>query len=323
MRGPAALLLFFLSSWSLSAAAAEESTARAAARELGGQGVAAYKRDAYAEAHDKLERAYEVVRVPSLGLWSARALMKLGRWVEASERYVEVTRLETSSGNQAIQEKAKKDAAAELAELKPRIPGFELTLTGVRRQDVTLELDGNALPPALVGTRIPIDPGPHRLLVRYADQQQEKSFTAAERQVVPIAMQFREAAPAEAKPASVLSASSPAASPVDSGGQTQRTIGWVAVGVGSAGLAVGAVVGVLAMSQHSSLEGSCKDGSCWPSTANEVDSYNTKRSISTGAFIAGGVIAATGVVLVLSAPREPRSVSLVIGPSAVALRGTL
>jgi hypothetical protein len=323
MRGRAALLLLLLSSLPVSTAAAEDSQARAAARELGGQGVAAYKREAYAEALDKLERAYEVVHVPSLGLWSARALLKLGRWVEASERYVEVTRLDTSRGNQAIQEKAKKDAETELAALKPRVPGLELTVAGVPRQDVTIELDGKALPAALLGTRIPIDPGPHRLQVRYADQQQEKSFTADERQVVPISMQFREVAPAEAKPLGNLAASPPAALPVDSGGSTQRTIGWVAVAVGSGGVVVGGVVGALAMNQHSSLESSCQSGSCWPSTASEVNSYNAKRSISAGAFIAGGVIAATGVVLVLSAPREPRSVSLVIGPSAVALRGSL
>jgi hypothetical protein len=325
MRGPVALVLLFLVSFPVSAVA-EDSKARAAARDLGGQGVLAYKREAYPEALDKLQRAYEVVRVPSLGLWSARALSKLGRWVEASERYVEVTRLDASSGNPAIQEKAKKDAQAELAELRPRIPALELTVAGVPRQDVTIQLDGATLPPALLGTRIPIDPGQHLLEVRYADQAQKKSFVANERQVVPISMQFREVAPAQAKPDSALpaaAASSSSPPQVDTGGRAQRTVGWVAVGVGSAGVAVGAVAGLLAMNQHGELEGACQNGSCWPDKADQVDSYNTKRSISSVAFIAGGVIGLTGVVLVLSAPREPREVSLVIGPRSVVLQGAL
>jgi hypothetical protein len=328
MRGRVALVvLVFLSSFPVPAVA-EDSKARAAARELGGQGVTAYKREAYPEALDKLQRAYEVVRVPSLGLWSARALNKLGRWVEASERYVEVTRLDASSGNPAIQEKAKKDAQAELAELRARIPALELTVAGVARQDVTILLDGGTLPPALLGTRVPIDPGPHRLEVRYAEQLQEKSFVATERQVVPISMQFREVVPKQAERESALPVAgtgSPASSQpgVDSGGGTQRAVGWVAVGVGSAGVVVGAVAGLLAMNQRGELEGACQNGSCWPDKADQVDSYNTKRSLSSAAFIAGGVIGLTGVVLVLSAPREPHSVSLRIGPRAVVLQGAL
>ena len=72
--------------------------------QLGYEGVAAYQKGDYVSARDKLERAYRVVRAPSLGLWSARALEKSGKLVEASERYLEVTRLEVKAGEAAVQQ---------------------------------------------------------------------------------------------------------------------------------------------------------------------------------------------------------------------------
>ena len=49
-----------------------ETSARAA-RQLGNEGIELYERGDYAGALDRLQRAYRVVKVPTLGLWSARA----------------------------------------------------------------------------------------------------------------------------------------------------------------------------------------------------------------------------------------------------------
>src|SRR5882724_10278109 len=63
---------------------------RAAARKLGTAGVESYQSGQFQVASEKLEKAYRMLQVPSLGLWSARALVKLGHLVEAQERYVKV-----------------------------------------------------------------------------------------------------------------------------------------------------------------------------------------------------------------------------------------
>src|SRR5882724_7468657 len=97
---------------------------RAAARALGNQGVQAYAAHDYAGALDKLDRAYHSLPVPSLGLWSARALAQTGKLVAASERYLEVARLEVKGGDLAIQQQAKADAASDRAALMPRIPNL-------------------------------------------------------------------------------------------------------------------------------------------------------------------------------------------------------
>ena len=57
-------------------AAADEadSATRDAARGLGLSGVEAYQAGDYDVASNRLEKAYSLINVPSLGLWSARAL---------------------------------------------------------------------------------------------------------------------------------------------------------------------------------------------------------------------------------------------------------
>src|SRR5688572_21582724 len=91
----------------------QSDTTRAAARDLGAEGVEAFQAGNFQAASDKLARAYEILRVPSLGLWSARALAKVGKLVEASERYLDVTRLDASKGDTAVQRQAQTDAAVE------------------------------------------------------------------------------------------------------------------------------------------------------------------------------------------------------------------
>jgi hypothetical protein len=55
--------------------------------------VNAYLDEDYQLAESRLESAYAVLRVPSLALWSARALEKNGKLIEAARRYLEATKL--------------------------------------------------------------------------------------------------------------------------------------------------------------------------------------------------------------------------------------
>src|SRR5262245_45075283 len=94
---------------SQAAAQAADESALAAARALGRDGVTLYQSGQYAQALDKLERAYAVARVPSLGLWAGRALEKLGRLVEASQRYREVTLIPLTGTESDVLRKAQAD----------------------------------------------------------------------------------------------------------------------------------------------------------------------------------------------------------------------
>ena len=79
------------------------------------------------------------------------------------------------------------------------------------------------------------------------------------------------------------------------------------MGLGGAALVLGGVTAGLAADRHSALEEGCPDSQCPPDLHDDVDSYDTLRPISTVGWIAGGVLVAAGLTLVLTAPSEPSS----------------
>ncbi|HEY3668935.1 MAG TPA: hypothetical protein VGL19_23220, partial [Polyangiaceae bacterium] len=146
---------------------------RAAARKLGSAGLSAFQEHDYATASDKLSKAFHVLQAPSLGLWSARALEKLGKLVEAEERYLKVTRLEIVGGDADVQKKARTEAAADLTALSPRVPSLVVQVAGAPASEVSVTVDGNALSPELVGEAWPVDPGPHHVIGTRGSEQRE------------------------------------------------------------------------------------------------------------------------------------------------------
>jgi hypothetical protein len=316
-------------------AQAIDDATRAAARKLGSAGLNAFQEHDYATASDKLGKAFHVLQAPSLGLWSARALEKLGKLVEAQERYLKVTRLEIDGGDAEVQKKARTEAATDLAALSPRIPSIVVQVEGTSPSEVSVTVDGTALLPDLVGEAWPVDPGPHHIVGTHGAERKEADVTVAEGEHPSTVLHFgvgptvAGAAAAQGvepgqptsgplTPASPPTQDSKAASP-------QRTIAWVTLGVGAAGLAVGALTGVLTLADRGGLhQGSdCYGTSCNSQATDKVNSYNTMRTLSSIGFFAGTALAATGVVLLLTAPRaQTASAALVLAPTSAAIRGS-
>src|SRR5262245_11877298 len=97
------------------AAAAEpaDEQGRAKARALGEEGLALYDQGLYIDALEKFERASEFLKVPTLELHAARCLAKMGRLVEASERYLDVSRMTVDDKASAVLKSAVVAAAKE------------------------------------------------------------------------------------------------------------------------------------------------------------------------------------------------------------------
>src|SRR5688572_20012435 len=109
---------------------ASESARRQEARALGYSGVRAYGDGRYVEASEQLEQSLSLLPVPSLGLWSARALVKLGKLVEAERRYRAVVKMRLAADDSQVQHAARETAQAELLELLPRIPSVRVQILG-------------------------------------------------------------------------------------------------------------------------------------------------------------------------------------------------
>jgi len=314
----------------------QRDAARAAARTAGYEGVRAYESGDLAVAVDKLGRAFDVAKIPTLGLWYARALAKNGNLVEASERYGEVMRLEVTEGKIKEQRQAQADAGSELEALKPRIPSLTLTVPGAS-DDCEVTLDGSAVPMKLLALAAPINPGTHRVQAKQGGETVEATFAIAEGERKAIALKFKSAkkmAPTGTSPAATTNSGarsgaagsdSRAPSNTKPKPSAQKTIGWVSLGIGGVATVAGAVTGILVLTKRGQLDNShdCLGTVCTSAEHDRLGSYNQMRTISTIGFVAGAVGIGVGTTLLLSAPKpkEP-GVAAWLGIGSVGVTGS-
>lgn len=301
------LLPLSAASWAQPSPEPEE-TSRTVARKLGYDGIEAYNAGDFVLASERLEAAYTLLRVPSLALWSARALSKLGRLVEASDRYGVIATLPLPEVGREVHELSLRDAAEERALLLLRIPVLTVEVKGWP-SDAVATLDGRPLPPASMGTELPVDPGPHRIELASQGRSVQRDVVLREGDKVRVELELPAAPPSSSSPPFAPRTS---AAPRPSAGPRAemealptngfRVAGWVGLGLGTAGLLVGAVAGGLAVGQNADLDQVCVDDVCPPSAQGDVDSYDATRALSTIGFVVGAVALTAGVVLVLVPP---------------------
>ncbi len=309
---------------------AQQDAARAAARTSGYEGIQAFESGNMAVAVDKLGRAFNVVKVPTLGLWYARALAKTGNLVEASERYGEVMRLEITEGKVKEQKQAQAEAAEELTALQPKIPTLTLTVQGASA-GCEVSLDGNPLSMSLLGMATPVNPGTHRIQAKQGTQRVEQSVTihVGDKKSLELKLVASDTSePAAAKTPAVSEAPSTrgtVSQPPISKGSPQKAIGWITLGVGGVATVTGVVTGLLGMSKRSQLDDShnCEGTVCRSAERDLMASYNQMRTISTVGFIVGVVGIGAGTTLLLTAPK-PReaTMSAWLGVGSLGVRGT-
>jgi hypothetical protein len=263
----------------------------AAAREIAKEGLALFDAGKHEDALDRFERAGALVRAPTMGLMAARSLEKLGRLVEASERYLEVTRMTLDAGASDAFRSAQQDAAAERAALVPRIPSLLLALTPAA-PGATVTLDGKPVAASRLGAAIPLDPGPHTVTATSG------SVTRTER----VLLRERDARRVE------LSLAPPPAP----GPSSLAVASWIGIGVGGAGIVMGAVTGGLAVSKKSDLDrAGCADALCPEGVAGAVREYNTLVVVANVGLIGGITLAGAGAlglgIPALTSKRAPAS----------------
>jgi hypothetical protein len=281
-------------------AAAQVSDAdRATARMLAQQGQEALESQDWAVAAERFARADALVHAPTLMLGQARAEVGRGRWIAALELYSRILREGVPAGSPAPWGKALQDAQKELAAFEPRVPAAVIELKGAGAATAKVSIDGTPVPAAAIGVNRPVDPGKRTLRAEaegYAPVEVVMTFT--ERKVEKVTLQIDQprATPSDASP--------PAPPPAAPQSSPLKTIGFVGIGVGGAGLIMGAVTGAMALSKHGQLAQTCPNGHC-TGQQSAIDSYNLVGNLSTAGFVAGGILAATGVVLVIVAPKDP------------------
>lgn len=296
---------------------------RSSARDLATAASDAYRRGDFAAAYDGFNRAFRLVFVPALGVWSARSLRQMNRYVEAAERYRDVLKLELPADAPESYRTSRKEAEAELAELLPKIPTLLLQVENPGGGEFVVRIGESEMPSALLGAKQKLNPGTHHIVASRGDETLEYDLTLGEREAKELLLRFdapRAQAVTERSNAEPTEGEAPP--PVASGGSD--TLAWIGIGSGGALLVAGGILTFVALDKQSAMERVCEsDGRCPTSAQADLDTFNTLAPLSTVGLVAGGVLAGAGIGLLLfggESPKEP-SVSFFTTPRSVGFRG--
>jgi len=179
--------------------------------------------------------------------------------------------------------------------------------------------DGETLREPLWGSSVPVDPGDHLVEARAPGYKTFESRVMATHdpivvRVTPLELEAPQTV--EPPPPVALTAppvtfeserGAPLPPPPPAPSSAVRTLGLVTGGIGLAGVAVGALFGVLAIDRDNAARGAGCDATTCPTTgalglSNDANTFALGSDI---AFIAGGVFIVTGIVCLLAAPRSP------------------
>ncbi|MEZ4223418.1 MAG: hypothetical protein R3B13_20900 [Polyangiaceae bacterium] len=184
-----------------------------------------------------------------------------------------------------------------------------------------VKLDDQVIGQPLWGSATPIDPGSHVVVVSAQgreDRRYDVAIAAGAQQTLSVeagaAIETPEVAPppdASPQPApAVPSQSAPlAAPPQRDSGTGSPTLGYVALGVGIAGVVVGGVTGATVFGKKDTIESHCDaNKTCDAEGLDAADSARTLSTVSTVSFVVGAVGVGAGMYFLLSGGgSEPRT----------------
>jgi hypothetical protein len=210
-----------------------------------------------------------------------------------------------------------RDCTAWLADVERAIPSVVLVATdasGNALPNVKVSIDG-APPRVLDGTSWDVEPGPHTFAFEGG------GGTRVEKQVLAVQGTKDQRVVIALVAPPVVVAPAPEAPPPSAG--PWKPVGYTMLGVGAAGLVVGGVFGAVALSTKSK---DCLGDLCNPGTSSTA---LAQGNVSTAGFVAGGVLAAAGITILLVAPKPKEQTGQLLalpiaggGTTGLVLRGS-
>jgi hypothetical protein len=300
----------------------------------------------YTDACPKLASSQHLVRGIGVTLYLGECYERTGKTASAWAQFRLAESLANSRGDKraAVARDRADSLEAQLPRLKIVVPPAN------RVQGLEVLRDGSVLEQPEWGVEVPVDPGSHTVVARGISPPWQttvnvppgKSTVAVEvghvagasDLFIPPTPPPTRTAPSPAAPTPALppaSAPPPSAAATPSrdqptegaAGKKQRLIGLVTGGAGIVLLGAGAAFGLIAKSKFSDSDAYCtapENGTCKQAGLDLRSSGMAAATVSTAAFIVGGVAVAGGTVIYLTAPKAT-SVTLAptIGPRAAGL----
>ncbi|MEJ7730629.1 MAG: hypothetical protein WKG00_15585 [Polyangiaceae bacterium] len=313
-----------------------QSSDKAMAESLFQAGRALMKQNKPGEACPKFAESNRVDPSPGTLLNLGKCLEATGKTASAWAAYKEAIVLARSTGQSKHVTAGTEFAAA----VEPRLSYLKIDILGDRRPGMVVKRDGTVIGDGALGVPIAVDPGEHiieasapghatwRTTVTIGAAAEKKDVEVPLLEQAPPGAEPAPTASTEPAPGAAPSASSTVEPPpiVPAGGSsTLRTLGFVGVGVGLAGIAVGTVFGVLTLGEASDAEGDpslCPQKRCSQDGLDKIDAAETKALVSTLGLAVGGAAAVAGVVmLVVSGKRTAPSTGASAAPRVSGLAG--
>jgi hypothetical protein len=304
-------------------------TSQDLARSVAVTGREAYNAGDYETAVTLFRRAYALYPAPTVVLYEARSLERMGLLLEAADAYAKITQLPLNPGAPAQFAEAVSAARQEGRALVSRIPTVLVKLEGVSEDDPSpqVSLDGQSMDVRQIGKERRLNPGTYRITASLSDGRTDR----AEAVLVPgqhlvIILHLGEKGDA----ANQAGGNDKAAGSVNDSAVAHRipVLAYVVGGIGVTSLGAGVVTGVLANSKHTKAEAACPDHQCAPGSDgfNMVSAFRTLRTASTVSYGVGAAGLAAGVILWLTASDDETTQGHSLEPWVTAhtagLRGT-
>lgn len=295
-------------------------------------------KDLFARGHDMRQHGDCAGAVPLFrkafalypkGLGSLRNVAEceeqLGHWASSRRAWLDLKRaLITLPAPDPKYDGWEKDADDGAARLKPKVATVFVDVTvktpegeGPANEQSGIELlvNGESLGTSLVGTPLDRDPGTYRIRVQAPDAQPvEQTVSLAAGESKHVALRLARTPKAQAGGGGIVEP--PGIATEDHSGR--RTVGWILVGVGAAGLVAGGVTLILRQGAKSDLDNACHGAD--PCLTNDVQGTKdivsrgqTMSTLTTVFGIVGGVAVVGGVALVLASPSS-KTGSIVVTP---------
>jgi hypothetical protein len=262
----------------------------------------------------KLRAAYALVETPITALELGRTYMAVGQLVEARGVLLSVSRIPLRNNESTKAGEARVEAEALATELRPRLASLTVHPKGATTTPPKITIDNVALPPDAATVPRVLNPGGHVVVLEANGQRVQTEVTLAEGQSkdIDIDVPAPKNDPVVAPIVPVDPVTPPPAPPEE---RKMSPLVYAGFGTAAVGIGVGTVTGILTLSKASKLDDACRDGRCPASSQSDIDSASTTGTISTIAFIVGGVGVAVGVVGIFMGGRSTEGARAGAGPS--------
>jgi hypothetical protein len=312
-------LVWLALTWTTAAAADPSESAKETARGLMAEGRELRDKRDLSGALARFQAADALMGVPTTGFEIARTQTDMGLLIEARATLRRVLAITERPDDPEPFKLARDKAKALDAELGQRIGAVRVRVRGAAQNEVSVTVDQDQIPSAALELPFRVNPGRHRVLVRSGGKEQLREIEVPERET--IAVSFELGAAARAPRANAV----PASAPPDSARGKVPTLTYVGGGLGVAGLVVGGVSGVVALSKKQAAQRGCVANRCPPATWDDLDAARSFATASTFGFLIAGL--GIGVGAGAWWLREPESApstaawQVVASPSGVRVGG--